>query len=194
MYFMNWCDINLLCICTRNVAASSCPDQGPPSCSSLSPLTTHTTHSLATSSTPGSSLSDSIFPLSNSLKRPPLHSFPSVSPSQTPSPPSTYFSPINNVGFSISPVITNPTGSHQQSSVITSPAGSNPLSPMSDSPTSFTSHPRNTDLQEEMDSLIAERLSVMDDICCLLSEQPSSGITALFKDKAKDVQKKLAIR
>jgi len=42
--------------------------------------------------------------------------------------------------------------------------------------------------------VVGRRLAVMDDICSLLSERSSSEITAFFKDRAREVQRKLAIR
>ena len=64
----------------------------------------------------------------------------------------------------------------------------------SKSPVSSTSHSTAKDIQDELDSSVNERLSLMDDICSLLSEHPPSEITAFFKHSAGDMQKKLAIR
>ena len=50
------------------------------------------------------------------------------------------------------------------------------------------------DIQSEIDAVCRERLSVMDDVCDMLSGFPSSEITALFKHCAGHVQKKLAMR
>ena len=56
------------------------------------------------------------------------------------------------------------------------------------------SSPTARDIQSEIDAICRERVSVMDDVCDILSDFPSSEITLLFKHSAGHVQKKLAIR
>lgn len=49
-------------------------------------------------------------------------------------------------------------------------------------------------LKVELEQLRSERLKVMDEVCELLSNVPSSRITMLFGPSAPHVQRKLAVR
>lgn len=54
--------------------------------------------------------------------------------------------------------------------------------------------PTAQEIQSEIDAVRRERLSVMDDVCDMLSDFPPSEITSLFRHCAGHVQKKLAMR